>query len=312
MPTQTMSSLLDYVGGLSKPSKMPGHGYSLPARECKAGGKLRQVENSTCSGCYAMKGRYVFPNVQAALYRRFAAIRKPLWAETMAEILSRVGLDWLWIDTEHTALSLEEVSVILQAANGTDVSTVIRVPWNDKTLIKRAIDTGPDGILVPMINTVADTEAAVRAMKYPPVGERGAGLGRAQGYGLSMGEYLSTANDEVMFIAQIEHVEAIANIDAIVEVEGLDSVMLGALDLSGSMGKLGQTDDPEVEGAVQKVLAACQRVGIPCGIVALGPEATNRRIEEGFTSIITGIDVLWVHGAARAGLAEIQRPARVS
>jgi 2-dehydro-3-deoxyglucarate aldolase/4-hydroxy-2-oxoheptanedioate aldolase len=234
-----------------------------------------------------------------------------IYSPAIAELLSRVGLDWLWIDTEHTALSLEEVSVILQATNGTDVSTVIRVPWNDKTLIKRAIDTGPDGILVPMINTVADAEAAVRAMKYPPRGERGAGIGRAQCYGMRMGEYLSTANDDVMFIAQIEHVEAIANIDEIVDVAGLDSVMIGALDLSGSMGKLGQTDDPEVEEAVQKVLAACQRAGVPCGIVALGPEATNRRITEGFTSIITGIDVLWIHGAARAGLAEIQRPARV-
>ena len=230
-----------------------------------------------------------------------------IYSPAIAELLSRVGLDWLWIDTEHTALSLEEVSVILQATNGTGVSTVVRVPWNDKTLIKRAVDTGPGGILVPMINTAADTEAAVRAMKYPPVGERGAGLARAQGYGLSMGEYLATANDEVMLIAQIEHVEAIANIDEIVKVPGLDSVMVGALDLSGSMGKLGQTDDPEVEEAVQKVLAACKRVGLPCGIVALGPEATNRRIAEGFTSIITGIDVLWIHGAAHAGLAEIQR-----
>ena len=233
-----------------------------------------------------------------------------IYSPAIAELLSRVGLDWLWIDTEHTALSLEEVSVILAATNGTDVSTVIRVPWNDKTLIKRAIDTGPDGILVPMINTAADAEAAVQAMKYPPRGERGAGIGRAQCYGMRMGEYMSTANDEVMFIAQIEHVEAIANIDEIVDVEGLDSVMLGALDLSGSMGKLGQTDDPEVEEAVQKVLAACQRAGVPCGIVALGPEATNQRIKEGFTSIITGIDVLWIHGAARAGLAELQRPAR--
>jgi len=233
-----------------------------------------------------------------------------IYSPAIAELLSRVGLDWLWIDTEHTALGLEEVSVILQATNGTDVSTVVRVPWNDKTLIKRAIDTGPDGILVPMINTAADAEAAVRAMKYPPVGERGAGIGRAQCYGMTIGEYLSTANDEVMFMAQIEHIEAVENIDAIVEVPGLDSVMIGALDLSGSMGKLGQTDDPEVEEAVQKVLAACRQAGIPCGVVALGPEATNRRIAEGFTAVITGIDVLWIHGAARAGLAEIQRPAR--
>ena len=147
-------------------------------------------------------------------------------------------------------------------------------------------------------------------MKYPPRGERGAGIGRAQCYGMRMGEYMETANDEVMFIAQIEHVEAIANIDDIVTVDGLDSVMLGALDLSGSMGKLGQTDDPEVEEAVQKVLASCQRAGVPCGIVALGPEATNRRIKEGFTSIIAGIDVLYIHGAAGAALAEINRPER--
>jgi 2-keto-3-deoxy-L-rhamnonate aldolase RhmA len=233
-----------------------------------------------------------------------------VYSPAFAEMLARVGLDWLWIDTEHTAISLEEVSVILQATNGTNVSTVLRVPWNDKTLIKRAIDTGPDCILVPMINTAADAEAAVRAMKYPPVGERGAGIGRAQAYGMAIGEYLSTANDEVTFMAQIEHIEAVENIDAIVKVPGLDSVMVGALDLSGSMGKLGQTDDPEVEAAVQKVLAACKGAGIPCGVVALGPEATNRRIAEGFTAIITGIDVLWFAGAARAGLAEIQRPAR--
>src|SRR3954447_25202561 len=148
-----------------------------------------------------------------------------IYSPAIAELLSRVGLDWLWIDTEHTALSLEEVSVILQATNGTDVSTVIRVPWNDKTLIKRAIDTGPDGILVPMINTAADAEAAVRAMKYPPRGERGAGIGRAQCSGLAMGEYLATANDEVMFIARSELVEPIAITDAVVEGSGLRSVM---------------------------------------------------------------------------------------
>lgn len=100
LQSKSLKQLVEYVGGLSKPSKMPGHGYSLPARECKTGSKLRQVENSTCSGCYAMKGRYVFPNVQAALYRRLEAIRLPDWAETMAEILSRKGETWFrWHDS---------------------------------------------------------------------------------------------------------------------------------------------------------------------------------------------------------------------
>ena len=225
----------------------------------------------------------------------------------VVEMLSRVGLDWLWIDTEHTPLTLENVFAMLQATNGSHCSTVVRVPWNDKTMIKRALDLGPDGILVPLVNSRQEAEDAVRAMKYPPVGERGAGLGRAQAYGMHMGEYLQHANDEVLVMAQIEHARAVENIDEIVAVEGLDSVMIGALDLSGSMGKLGQTDDPEVEAAVQTVLASCQRAGVSCGIVALGPEAANARIAQGFTSVIVGIDVLFVHGGARTTLGGIRR-----
>lgn len=114
LPGTTMKALLDYVGGLSAPSKMPGHGYSLPAKECKTGAKLREVEGSTCSGCYAMKGRYVFGNVQAALYRRLEAIRKDGWAEAMAEILTRKGETFFrWHDSgdlqdaEHLAAIVE-------------------------------------------------------------------------------------------------------------------------------------------------------------------------------------------------------------
>jgi 2-dehydro-3-deoxyglucarate aldolase/4-hydroxy-2-oxoheptanedioate aldolase len=225
----------------------------------------------------------------------------------VAEIMSRVGFDWLWFDTEHTALSLDNVSVMLQATNGSDISSVIRVPWNDKTMIKRALDTGPDGILVPLINSRAEAEAAVRAMKYPPVGERGAGLGRAQAYGMHMAEYLATANEEVMTIFQIEHIDAVNNIDEIVAVEGVDWVFVGALDLSGSMGMLGRTDDPQVEEAVQAVLSSCKRAGLPCGILALGPDQANRRIREGFTAIIAGVDVLYLHGAASAALREINK-----
>ena len=225
----------------------------------------------------------------------------------VAEIMARVGFDWLWFDTEHTALMLENVATMLQATNGADVSTVIRVPWNDKTMIKRALDIGPDGILVPLVNSRQEAEAAVTAMKYPPWGERGAGLGRAQAYGMHMGEYLQSANDEVMTIVQIEHVKAVENIDEILAVEGVDAAFVGALDLSGSMGLLGQTDHPHVEEAVQTVLAASKSAGVSCGIVAIGPEQANRRIGEGFTSPIVGIDVLYLHGSAHAALSEIKR-----
>ena len=226
----------------------------------------------------------------------------------VAEIMSHVGLDWLWFEMEHSALSMDNVLTMLQATNGSDVSTVIRVPWNDKTMIKRALDTGPDGILIPLVNSREEAEYAVKAMKYPPWGERGGGLGRAQSYGLNMGPYLETANEEVMTILMIEHVDAVKNIDEILAVKGIDSVMVGALDLSGSMGMLGQTTDPKVEGAIQKVLGACKNAGTPCGIITITPDQANERIEQGFTNIILGIDVLYLHSSIQGALGQVNRP----
>ena len=136
----------------------------------------------------------------------------------VAEIMSHIGLDWLWFETEHSSLTLDNVLTMLQATNGSEVSTVVRVPWNDKTMIKRALDLGPDGIILPLVNSREEAEAAVRAMKYPPWGERGAGLARAQCYGLHMGEYIQTANEEVMTIVMIEHIQAVENINEILKV----------------------------------------------------------------------------------------------
>ena len=227
----------------------------------------------------------------------------------VAEIMSHMGFDWLWFESEHTAMSLESILQMLQATNGADVSTVVRVPWNDKTMIKRVLDTGPDGIIIPLVNTRAEAEEAVKAIKYPPLGERGAGLGRAQSYGMNMGDYLQTSNDEVMTIVMIEHIDAVNNIAEIISVPGIDSVMVGALDLSGSMGILGQTGDERVEGAIQKVLAECKRVGMPCGIIAGSPDVANKRIAEGFQNIILGLDVLYLIGAAQDALSKVERPA---
>jgi 2-keto-3-deoxy-L-rhamnonate aldolase RhmA len=223
----------------------------------------------------------------------------------VAEIMSHIGFDWLWFETEHTAMSIESVLAMLQATNGSDVSTLVRVPWNDKVTIKRVLDTGPDGIIIPLVNTKEEAEMAVRAMKYPPWGERGAGLARAQCYGMHMGEYMQTANDEVMTIIMIEHIDAVNNIDDILSVKGVDSIMIGALDLSGSMGILGQTGDERVENAIQKTLAACKRVQKPCGIIAGSPEAANKRIKEGFQNIILGLDVLYLIGGAQSALSQV-------
>lgn len=226
----------------------------------------------------------------------------------IAELFSHLGFDWLWLETEHTSIGYEAVLTMLQATNGAPVSTVVRVPWNDKTMIKRVLDTGPDGIIIPLVNSAEEAESAVRAMKYPPWGERGAGLSRAQCYGLHMDEYMKSANEEVTTILMIEHVRAVENIEAILKVKGVDSIMIGALDLSGSMGLLGQTGHPDVEAAIQKVLAAAKRAGMPCGIITVSPEQANQRIREGFTNIILGIDILYLLGGAKGALAQVERP----
>lgn len=217
----------------------------------------------------------------------------------VSEIMSHIDYDWLWFETEHTVINEESVLAMLQATNGADISTVVRVPWNDKTMIKRILDTGVDGVIIPLVRSKADAEAAVRAMKYPPLGERGGGLARAQCYGLHMGEYMMEANDTVMTILMIEHIDAVNNIEEIISVPGVDTVMIGALDLSGSMGILGQMDDPRIEEAIQKVLKACLDAGVPCGTVAFDPNQAKERIAQGFTNIAIGMDVLFLSSAAQ-------------
>ena len=213
----------------------------------------------------------------------------------VAEIMSHLEYDWLWFETEHTAMSYESLLAMLQTTNGSDVTTIVRVPWNDKTMIKRVLDTGADGIIVPLVRTKQDAEDAVKAMKYPPVGERGAGLGRAQCYGLHSGEYMATANDEIMTILMIEHIDAVNNIEEILSVPGVDSVMIGALDLSGSMGILGQMNEPKLEEAIQKVLKACKAVGTSCGIMAFDPTQAKERAAQGFTKYYNrnGCSYIW-------------------
>jgi 2-keto-3-deoxy-L-rhamnonate aldolase RhmA len=174
-------------------------------------------------------------------------------------------------------------------------------------MIKRILDTGPDGIILPLVNTKEEAEYAVRAAKYPPVGERGAGLTRAQAYGMQMAEYYQSANDNVLTILMIEHIKAVENIDEILSVDGIDAVMIGALDLSGSMGMLGQTDHPEVEAAVQKVLKAAQNANIPCGNIAVTADQANQRIEQGFKFLIIGLDIVYLLGASSESISKINR-----
>src|SRR5438034_6557806 len=154
-----------------------------------------------------------------------------LGSSDLAEIASLCGFDWLWIDLEHAPTSLSQVQRMIQAIGGR-AGAVIRVPWNDAVWIKRALEVGCDGIIIPQIRTVAEAAAAVRACYYPPVGDRSVGISRAQKYGMELDQYLERANDEIAVILQIEHRDAVEHIDEILDVAGFDAILVGPYDLS--------------------------------------------------------------------------------
>lgn len=176
-------------------------------------------------------------------------------------------LDFVWIDMEHNALSLETVQAHLMATRGSQTTALVRVPWNDPVLIKPVLDIGADGIIVPLVRTAEDVRRAVAACRYPPEGIRGFGPRRASGYGRLGGpEFCRLANETVITVVQVEHIEAVRNLDEILTVPGLTSIVIGPNDLSGSMGLMGQPRHPDVIGAIETVVTKTRQAGLFVGI----------------------------------------------
>ena len=153
----------------------------------------------------------------------------------IAEIFSSAGFDWLFVDLEHSAMSIKDVEIILQTATPR-TPCVVRVPSNDGVWIKKALDIGAAGIILPNVCTTEEAERAVQLCKYPPEGARSVGIARAQGYGDKFQEYVSSANDDIAVIIQVEHIDAVENIQNLIKVPGIDSLFIGPYDLSASGG----------------------------------------------------------------------------
>lgn len=224
----------------------------------------------------------------------------------IAEILAEVGFDWLFIDGEHGPFDTYDVLTMLQAV-GDRVACVVRVPGSEEAPIKKILDQGAEGIIVPQLNTVDQAAAVVRYARYWPGGSRGVGLSRAQGYGLRFQDYLQTANDHVAVIVQAEHSRAVENIESIIKVEGIDAVLVGPYDLAASLGKMGQIDDPAVTDAIEHVTKTCQAAGMPLGYFGASAAALRPVMDRGYTLITAGVDVLFLAGAARKLLDELRR-----
>ncbi|HWB98437.1 MAG TPA: aldolase/citrate lyase family protein, partial [Bryobacteraceae bacterium] len=181
---------------------------------------------------------------------------------------------------------------------------VARLPYNEPIWIKRALDAGARGLIVPMVNSRTEAEDAMRQAKYPPRGVRGYGYSRANLHGIDFRDYIGEANGEVAMIMQIEHREGIAEIDSILEVEGVDAAFIGPLDLSGSFGKTGQLDCPEMVEALARFRASCAAHHVASGmhLVHPTPENIDRTLEDGYTMIALGLDNTLLTSAASAAL----------
>lgn len=223
----------------------------------------------------------------------------------VAEILAEVGFDWLFIDGEHGPFETSGLLDVLRAV-GHRLACVIRVASGDEASIKRVLDLGADGVIVPMVNSAEQAADVVRFARYSPQGGRGVGLARAHGYGLHFRDYVQTANERVAVIVQAEHIRAVENIESIVQVEGVDAVQLGPYDLSASMGKMGQVDDPEVMQAIDHVIQTCLAANIPVGWFSVSADTVPAYIERGCTLMTTGVDSVMLASAAKKVLQSLQ------
>jgi len=215
---------------------------------------------------------------------------------SVAEVMAGRGFDWLTIDMEHSAITLSEAQILVQTLSGTSCEILVRVGVNDSTAIKRVMDLGVHGVIVPNVNSADDARKAVAAVKYPPSGTRGVGLARAQGYGFSFDEYKNWLAEEAVVIVQIEHIDAVEALEEILAVPGVDGTIIGPYDLSGSVGHPGDFDRSEVREALERYEETSKRMGVPMGFHVVQPDvdAAADRISKGYTFVAVGLDTLYL------------------
>ncbi len=200
-----------------------------------------------------------------------------------AEILARAGFDWVLIDLEHAPGDINLLALQIQAMQGYDAVPIVRVWWNDFVGIKRILDAGAFGVLVPYVNSREEAEAAVRACKYPPAGIRGiAGSPRAAGFGKDTKEYITRVNDQILVITQIETRQAVDNIDEILEVDDLDGLFIGPMDLATSYGYLGDPSTEEVQETIALIEKKVFASGKFLGTVSANWQKARELYERGY------------------------------
>lgn len=212
----------------------------------------------------------------------------------VTEVMAKAGFEWLVIDMEHTAIDYAEAHQMIQTIELAGCEALVRVGHNDPLIIKRVLDSGASGIIVPMVNTPEDAAKAVSAAYYPPKGTRGVGLSRAQGYGMSFAEYRDRAVEQTIVLVQIEHIRGVENLEAILSVSGVDGFVIGPYDLSGSVDHPGNFDHPDVLDALTRIQEIMKNSDKPGGyhVVHTDQKELRQRIQEGYRFIAYGDDMV--------------------
>ncbi|BAM90794.1 2,4-dihydroxyhept-2-ene-1,7-dioic acid aldolase [Bradyrhizobium oligotrophicum S58] len=201
------------------------------------------------------------------------------------------SLDWIIVDLEHGPIDLSTAHAMITATAGTPCVPLVRIAANEPHLAKAPMDLGALGINFPMISSRADAEKAVRSVRYPPVGDRLWGPFHAPfHWNVSMAEYMATADDDMICMVTIEHVEAVERIDEIMATPGIDIAVIGPGDLATSINKRGQLDDPAVKSLIARAEAGIVKSGVPIGGAARSAEQANAMIDRGYLALALGFD----------------------
>ena len=227
----------------------------------------------------------------------------------VAELLAGSGFDFLCVDAEHAPVSFETMANVVRAVDAAPgaVETLVRVGGHDPVELKRTLDLDPDALLVPMVDTAAQAEAIVDATRYPPTGSRGVGLGRSTDYGRELDSSVEASDDRFARFVQVESETAVENAADIAAVDGVDGVFVGPVDLSASMGVLGEWDDDGFRDAVDRVLGAAADAGVATGTLATDTDSRRTRIAEWDVDFLAaGVDALYLVDGAERTLAECE------
>ena len=227
---------------------------------------------------------------------------------SIAEIMSDAGFDWLCIDMEHSVTDYFEAQQLIMAIQSKGLKAFVRVGENNSRIIKRILDAGADGIIVPSVSSREEAIKAVQSVKYPPFGKRGVGLSRAQSYGFGFEFYKDEKAKKIKLIVQIEHIDAVRNLESIIEVDGVDGTFIGPYDLSGSMGKPGRYDDDDVKEALLRYETVAKRYNKLIGFHVIQPnyDLVVEKMNKGYNFIAFSLDILFLGTIAREQMSQLK------